>query len=485
MWFPRAIGLLSVLALSGTTALAQWGLYGSPEMLNLPRPNPAVIPSDPFSGGPAISGTGWLQTAGQPTPSIRPIPDPRFRAPAEPIARPMPIGVQAPGNVGQMFDGSDPHGEMATAEPFYDGGGPFNRGMYRFNRPMHGRWRGGTLCDTDPCAEPCGVETCCPTPCSPWYGSVAALFMTRDRANALWTSYEWNNEPNQLTHPRNVGWSWRWGGEVRIGRRFNCSVWALEATYWTINGFEGMLETRHVNHVGTPLTVSHVLFNGQPATNWFDNATAHRLWRRDELHSLELNLVNGAFASMPYSTWDARWSVGFRYFRFEEQLIFGALSNNETVWGVNPAEEAYFDDQITNSLVGLQVGGEAGIRSGHSCRFFFAPKLGVYNNFMDHYFQAYLGDGTIATPSVGTGTYPVRSSESGISFLTQLDLGMDWMFATNWSFRIGYRVMAVTGMALADHQFPHYIVAIDELQDIDSNGHLILHGGYLGLTYNF
>jgi len=121
-------------------------------------------------------------------------------------------------------------------------------------------------------------------------------------------------------------------------------------------------------------------------------------------------------------------------------------------------------------------------------RFYLAPKFGIYNNHITNYFQAYLGDGTLAVPDPASGvsgTFPVNSSTDQVSFLTQMDVGLDWQFANQWSARIGYRVVAVSGIGLADAQIPFYIVDIPAIADIDKNGDLILHGAFITLAYNF
>jgi hypothetical protein len=50
---------------------------------------------------------------------------------------------------------------------------------------------------------------------------------------------------------------------------------------------------------------------------------------------------------------------------------------------------------------------------------------------------------------------------------------------------VGYRVVAATGIGLADNQLPQYMVDIPEIANIDHNGQLILHGAFMGITYNF
>ena len=54
----------------------------------------------------------------------------------------------------------------------------------------------------------------------------------------------------------------------------------------------------------------------------------------------------------------------------------------------------------------------------------------------------------------GYPDFPAHGTTTGIAFLTQIDVGADWQFTRNWSARAGYRVVAITGMGLADDQFP-------------------------------
>ncbi|MGW8255884.1 MAG: hypothetical protein ACWGMZ_00210 [Thermoguttaceae bacterium] len=336
----------------------------------------------------------------------------------------------------------------------------------------------------------------CAQPCL-WYASVSALAMTRDRPNKVYITYETGNLPHN-DYPADE-FSWEWGGEVRIGRRFCCGCnpgyWALEASYWTLNSFESYVShTNPGGTVGTPLDVSYNEFyynvSGfyENATNWFDNAAEHRLWRRDEVHNVEINLVRGQWCYGPDSPWDMGFGFGVRYFRFQESWRFGSLMNGFT-WGQDGgADEAYLDDLITNNMVGPQVGFNLGYNIGRNLRFYMAPKVGIYNNNIQNNFRAYLGNGSISRPTAAsgvTGTYPVNSSTNMLSFLSQIDVGVDWKFARQWTFGAGYRVVAISGIGLADAQIPFYTVDIPAISDIDKNGDLLLHGAYLTLGYNF
>ena len=321
------------------------------------------------------------------------------------------------------------------------------------------------------------------------------LVLGRNQANKLWTTYETGNESNQMLNSQDIGLEWKWGGEVRFGRRFCCDQWALEATYWTVDNFEGSVQGVNPNgFVSTTLTVGWVNFDGDPnshngGTMWFDGALRHRLQRRDEFHNVELNLVRFSQPGLCSSCWDVDWLLGVRYFRFEENLLFSTEANpNNLPDPVLTDPNAFLEDNITNSLAGFQFGCNIDYTLLPGWRLFAAPRFGIYNNHIRHYFNAGLSDGTIAVPDVGsgqTGSYPVNSSVDVVSFLTQFDVGVQWQFNPCWTVEAGYRVVAATGIGLADNQIPQQVVAIDELADIDRNGELILHGAFVGMTYNY
>ena len=84
--------------------------------------------------------------------------------------------------------------------------------------------------------------------------------------------------------------------------------------------------------------------------------------------------------------------------------------------------------------------------------------MGIFWNHMEGDFENYDGYGYaqrhVSPNGSGnwTGYGPVHSVKDDVSFLTQLDVGVDWAFACHWSAQIGYRVVAATGMATADSE---------------------------------
>lgn len=332
----------------------------------------------------------------------------------------------------------------------------------------------------------------CATACrSPWYASVYALVMTRDDANRVWTTFENNRLEHQMLNTQDIDLSWKWGGEVRVGRRFCCDQWAVEAVYWTLDPFEGtstVFAPTGSTGLGTPLQFGFVEFNGSNAENWFGfGALQHSLYRRDEVHNVEVNLMRARVLTGAEQPWGVDVLAGFRFFRFEERLTFTSWAAPAR-FPVGISNVASLDEQIANNFWGGQIGFNADWLIAPSLRLFVTPEFGVYDNHIEHTFRLQLADGTSAAPNpqyASLGSYPVSSRDDRVSFLTQIDVGLDWQFAERWSARIGYRVVAATGIGLADAQIPQYIVDIPEIAHIERNGDLILHGAFVGVTYNF
>jgi len=343
-----------------------------------------------------------------------------------------------------------------------------------------------------PSAPDCGPQTaCCFEP--KWYVSAAGLIMTRDMANGVWTTYETGNNPNQLTRTSDADCDWRAGYDVMIGYRFGtCACWAIEGGYWTIDRLFGYARTSLPGTtVSTPLHVDEVEFAGVPGTYFFDNAAEHVLRRSDRIQSAEVSLVR-RFPCDPgsgsYTCWDLSLLAGARYFNFEEELTWGSLASGGTWGGNGGLDEAYFREYVVNNLIGFQFGADAGYRVARSLRLFVTPKLGIYNNHIESRTDLFRGDGVQANPTAASGvvgTYPVYAQKDVFAFLAQIDVGADWEFYPGWFAFAGYRLVAATGIALADHQIPPYLVDLPAFADINTNGDLLLHGGFAGLRINF
>lgn len=468
-------------------------------------PVPYGVSAGAEAGGRAMPPVEAPPEAGPPEPPARPLPYVETDAPTSLEHRsswPVPPGDWT----GQSRRGLTSSGSSAPpqrADRHKSSGGNSSETLVdrMLGQSEHQSLFGQVGTSESPLAQavegPSGLEpSCCwgfLVPECPWYVRLMVLMMGRDEPNRFWTSYQTDNNPNQLMHTNDIGLAWRAGGEVRFGRRFGCTnSWAVEAAYWTLDPFDGKEAISHPNGVSTPINLEYVWFY-RSAADWnmaadlFDNAVQHYLRRGNELHNVEINFLRLQRLWDPHFPLDLHWGLGARWLRFEEDLLFGSLRSG--TWGANGGRnEAYIDQQITNDLIGGQLTLEMTYFIHRNWRIFLTPRVGIYNNHIQLDFQVYRGDGTAASVQPASGvvaTYPVRARTDTLSFLTQLDAGVEWHFAKHWTAAIGYRVIVATGMGLADQQFPAYLIDLPEVGHIDHNGHLILHGGFASLTVTF
>jgi hypothetical protein len=484
-YFP-VISLLAALSWMTSDAWAQYGLYGSPALVELPSvqaqayvpQNTLAEPTPPYRVAPAPHVAGVWDARPMPAASN---PFPQMLDPAYPAYPPLgpamhTVSAKRPPKKKQPPEpGRDPEKTLSVVEEMLgeSGGG--------FPPP----WGPEPGCDV---GADCG-DSCLPCFQPKWYVSVQGLIMTRgDKPNKVWTTYEATDSSNQLMDTV-YSMEWEGGFDLRIGRRFCCGAWALEAGYWTLNPFETSVYRSHPNLVSTPLDFLNVEdpVTAGEAGFLFDDAEAHVVWRRNEVHSVELNLIHNPLDPMCAGSFSCSWAFGPRFFRFEEDLVFASLDEGGTAFGQDPT--GYLDDKVVNNLVGVQLGCRVDY-SRDKWRLFVFPKAGIYNNHIRHRFSAYRRDavnGEVLFNVLWPGypQYPVNSTKDVVSFLTEFDVGLEWQFHPKWSATIGYRATLATGVGLADHQIPFYPGDTPEIADIDYNGYLLLHGGFAGVTFQF
>jgi len=331
-----------------------------------------------------------------------------------------------------------------------------------------------------------GFDSCRPR--NPWYFSAAGLVMGRGRPSRVWTTYETNNNPNQTMSTDDANPNWQGGFEAHIGRQIACGAYAVDLGYWRIDNLDASSSQTHTNTVSTPLLFNDLEFGaGDPVQDYFDSAEEHRISRRNTIQNIELNLLEATGSRGLNGVWRSRKSVGVRYFRFDEDLSLSTLDLGGTWGGNSGADEVTMRSSTENNLIGVQLGYQLDRQWGQQTTFFIAPKFGIYNNRIEHQFDLRRGDGVAAGPTAFSGVsggYPVESSTNEVSFLTEVNLGFSWQPTRHWSLFGGYRVVALTGMALADSQIPQYIVDIPEIADIDYQDSLILHGAFFGAAYS-
>ena len=85
----------------------------------------------------------------------------------------------------------------------------------------------------------------------------------------------------------------------------------------------------------------------------------------------------------------------------------------------------------------------------------------------------------------GVDDYDCYSDKNDLSMLGELELGTSYRLSCNCRISAGYRLMGIAGVALAADQYPNDFTDDNDIHRINSNGDLILGGGYAGLEYCF
>lgn len=390
--------------------------------------------------------------------------DPNFVVP--PSGRYVPGGMQGPASLAPSLS---PGQSGAGAISFYSGMGS------AMGAPTYGM---PPVVSSGQCADSCGqCEECCRDRCCEpcFYGMVGGLIMGRNDPNRTWLSAQKSDYFNQLMNGADAAASWTGGWEATLGWFVPCCG-ALQFTYWGLAPTTGYDHVRMPGDLVTPINLNDVSIGGVGADYFYDNAQEHRVWRYDEFNNVELNFLGGP-VSRPTGSLQIAWLAGVRYFRFRDRLLFGAVHEGFEFGSDGGVNEAYLDSALANNLIGGQVGAFVNWQLGPRWGLFFLPRVGVYANNINQHFQLYRGDGL---SSIDIGTQKTVGS-----LLGEIDLGVNYFFARNWSVFVGYRVMAASGVGLADAQIPAFLVDTQEIQAIESNGDLILQGAIAGLFWWF
>ena len=176
--------------------------------------------------------------------------------------------------------------------------------------------------------------------------------------------------------------------------------------------------------------------------------------------------------------------AGVRFFKFDENFLFRSSTVGDYSANVN---DVFYDVDVDNNLVGFQVGGLIEYCLFPRWTIEGGSKFGIYGNSISQRQQIY---GLAGYASANTGPYNaqdynIRSTKTDVAFLGQFDLGVRYCINCNWNLGVGYRVVAVTGVALAPEQIPYDFTDYQDATYINSNSGLILHGTYLRMQYNY
>jgi hypothetical protein len=178
---------------------------------------------------------------------------------------------------------------------------------------------------------------------------------------------------------------------------------------------------------------------------------------------------------------------GVRWFRMDDDFEFAASISDDSYGGSN--DDIYYNLNIRNDLVGYQTLGRIDYCLGRCFSVYAGGKAGMYVNSIDY--ESRLGGGDDVAqvgsyyPSIQNDPILVSASDRTLSFLGELDLGMNYSVTPCWSINAGYRILGVAGVATAVGQIAPEVALLNETGNICSNQSLVLHGAYVGAAYNW
>ncbi len=327
------------------------------------------------------------------------------------------------------------------------------------------------------------AAACAPAAAAPksnWVVGVQGLYFSRDSEDDVRLS---RNGAGDILLSTSANYNTMGGIQTSLTKR-NCDGNGLEFVYWGLYPNETTAEILGPGLSVYPLGFADVIDPSGAGTleDFYNNAESNYAYRSNEFHNFEANLLRNVGSYTTRRGRNATYELlgGFRWFQFNETFGFGAF-NSATV----PTTLQYQID-VDNTLLGFQLGGRSEVCFTDRISGAFSGKIGVFNNRVNH--DQWISDesGNFAYRTVsGVDDYTYTSSKDDLSMLGELDLGLRYRLGCSSRFVCGYRVIGISGIALAPDQIPNDFTLAPEINSINSNGNLIVGGGYAGLEYCF
>jgi hypothetical protein len=180
------------------------------------------------------------------------------------------------------------------------------------------------------------------------------------------------------------------------------------------------------------------------------------------------------------------WLGGVRWFRFRDYLGY-ATSETDAIFGTG-SDDFYYRNDISNDLVGFQLGGLANYCTSRWLNVYAGSRFGVFANFIDYSTYA----GTTSTPAIVSSYNPydnqafdLNASSTELALLGEGEVGLGLRLSPAITATCGYRLVGVSGVATATGQIPYDFSLLNDVQRIHSDQSLILHGVSIGGMYNW
>lgn len=177
--------------------------------------------------------------------------------------------------------------------------------------------------------------------------------------------------------------------------------------------------------------------------------------------------------------------AGFRYIRLDDDFMVNYAGDNTT--GPTTYSLTHNVD-VDGHLAGGQVGcnccynfGKCG-RWGLHCN----SVVGVFNNHSEVW-NRFDASGTMRFANNGNDNFDLRYEDDNVSVLGELRVGGSYQYSCNWRLFSGYRLLGITGVALASDQVLNQTIysSANQVSYVDGDGSLFFHGLQAGVECTY
>lgn len=455
--------LLVALGLFGMAGTVEAAEFGSPSLLPIPAASRAY----------PVSPVGYRMPGGAetlPSPSDRPAPTP------------------VPENADQSVLSNDYQDAMTSD---WSGSSPASCGAPSGQHYL-GSYSDGYGCEGGVCNS------------NRWFGGVNALVMTRNHHSGLITATDQVGNILQGSCATNMGYT---GGiDATLGRMFGCDgTHGIMVNYWGLYPQTRCSEVTGINDINTPIQYSNLQYDDGlgggvlPYANRHNGVCIQKIEEKTTINSFEVNFIgnmgcNSTFwgnnagcygAGCNGSRLSMGWAAGIRYFQFNEG--FGIYSDTTDQLIDGDQAEACYHIQTRNNMLGFQLGSGLNYCVTNRLSLYGMTRVGIFGNNVSQcqYATGTQGDAWVNGGVYNGQAYRVSGRTTDLAFIGQLDLGARWQVSRCWSVNAGYRIVGLTGVALATQQVPTDFGNLGIASVVNNNGSAILNGAYIGATMSF
>ena len=178
------------------------------------------------------------------------------------------------------------------------------------------------------------------------------------------------------------------------------------------------------------------------------------------------------------------WLAGVRYIYLVEDFAYNTIGGGDDPQSpvIESRGSMAYDVRTKNSVTGFQFGGDLwtciipGISLGGEL------KVGVYGNY------AQQGTQIVATTTepLNTAIIQEKDTSTDAAFASEANLMLIYRLSPNWTFRTGYSLIYINGVALAAENFnaePPWTEGTSRVVTVNDNGAVFYHGFNAGFEW--